>query len=45
MQLTCLSLDGQMKLCIAERCSDKDEKLVLDFLDDIIKEIKEFGEE
>lgn len=45
MQLTCLSLDGQMKLCIAERCSDKDEKLVLDFLDDIIKEIKQFGEE
>lgn len=44
MQLTCVTRKGEMKLCIVEKCSDRDEKLMLDFLEDIVSEIKAFAE-
>ena len=41
-QFTCVTRDGNMKFCVAERCTDEDEKLILNFFDDMIKELEEY---
>ncbi len=43
-QLTCVSIDTHLNICIAENCSKEDEVLINSFLDDIIEILKEFIE-
>ena len=39
-QFTCVTRDGHMKFCVAERCSDEDEKIILKFFDYMIEELE-----
>ena len=39
-QFTCVTREGNMKFCVAERCSDKDEQLIRGFFDDMEKELE-----
>ena len=39
-QFTCVTREGNMKFCVAEKCSDRDEKLIREFLDDMEAELQ-----
>ena len=39
-QFTCVTREGHMKFCVAEKCSDKDEQLIRGFFDDMEKELE-----
>lgn len=42
IQLTTTTFKGETTLCIAEKCSDNDSKLIEALLDDILKELRSF---
>ena len=39
-QFTCVTRDGNLKFCVAEKCSARDEKLIRGFFDDMEKELE-----
>ncbi len=39
-QFTCVTREGNMKFCVAEKCSDRDEKLIRGFFDDMEAELE-----
>ena len=39
-QFTCVTRENIMKFCVAERCSANDEKLIMEFFDDMIEELR-----
>ena len=41
-QFTCVTREGNMKFCVAEKCSDNDEKLILSFFDSMLNELREY---
>lgn len=43
IQLTTTTFNGETTMCIAQRCSDEDRKLINALLDDIIEELKNFA--
>ena len=44
-QLTCVTLNDNLKFCIAEKCSKEDEKLIKQFLKDLIAELIEYSKD
>ena len=43
-QLTCATQNNHLKLVVAEKCSDEDEKLIQSFMDDVVSQIKRFAQ-
>ena len=41
-QFTCVTRENFMKFCVAERCSENDEKLIMDFFEDMLNELREY---
>ncbi|MGN0771882.1 MAG: condensation domain-containing protein [Christensenellales bacterium] len=44
VQVTFNGFAGEGRLCIAQKCSEKDQKIISDFLDDMISQMLEFAQ-
>lgn len=44
VQVTFNGFAGESRMCIVQKCSEKDQKIISDFLDDMIAQMIEFAQ-